>query len=80
MSICVVSSSRLEGWDRNFIEERLLRSGVSPQDVLFLTLAEAQSRQPEVNVLVPLGEGCLTATTGKKSIQKWPEGYPHFPS
>lgn len=71
MSICVISSARLEGWDRNFIEERLLRAGVSPQDVVFLSLEQAQREQPEANVLLPLGEACLTAVCGRKSILKW---------
>lgn len=68
--IAVVSDRPLFGWDRHFLEERLVRSGVSPQDVIFCGPLQV-NEHPTLNVLVPLGDTCLTALTGKRSIRKW---------
>jgi hypothetical protein len=67
--IAVLSERPLMGWDRNFLEERLIRAGVAPSDTAFLTLADGTNFAG--NVLLPLGERCLSATTGKSSIHKW---------
>lgn len=69
-SVCILSSSKLEGWNLNFVHEKLKRAGLSPEDIRFITLSDGWLAI-DCHVIVTLDERPMNELTGKKSITKW---------
>lgn len=65
----------LFGWELEFLQQNLLRGGIHPQEVSFISGTKEETLQyvneRNFNVLFPLGERVLTEVTGKRSLDKW---------
>jgi len=66
--ICILTERPLAGWDLNYVQEKCTRAGLARTDVCFAVLGEPL---PPAEVLMPLGDAALKATTGLTSIDKW---------
>lgn len=66
--LVVLSEQHLIGWDKQFIERKIMQFGVFSEQILWLTLG---GLVPPDSVVLALGERCLQATTGKQGIDKW---------
>lgn len=76
----------LFGWEQSFVEEKLLRAGINPSDIMLLSISTTSQRPthmdweeclanlnslPNLTVIVALDEVPLNYTTDKRGIRKW---------